>query len=381
MLCPNKRTGRRLRSGMRRAAALLTVIALLFGAAHATGYGTYGTQVDAFELAGYLQGIVGEPFPSGYCLRFVRETFQMFGAPRNSACCAYRYGMMHIMSNEMGDIPIGADVFFSGGARCSVCGCSTGHIGIYVGDGRFVHATAGSVHISSLYEERYMERFLGWGVHEGVILVGGDVTVAALERDPLIPIAREPDDTYAMPGGGAVYLAEAEATDVTYRWQSYDDESEEWAYIPDAESQKLKLSGVTEEMSGTIYRCVLTDPAGQTETTVSASLTVLERVEGADSGRGDGTVCGKLLYDSVDVLCGPGLQYPRAGKLSREDALVIVGKTENWYAVMFGEAMGFIYASYAVPIPSGFHVGGEPGIGLSFRPEVIRTGAAKRCLT
>jgi hypothetical protein len=62
------------------------------------------------------------------------------------------------------DIPVGATVYFGncGGGPCSSCGSSYyGHVGIYVGDGYFVHATGGKVLKSTL--SSWGNKYRGWG--------------------------------------------------------------------------------------------------------------------------------------------------------------------------------------------------------------------------
>lgn len=69
----------------------------------------------------------------------------------------------------MSDIPIGADVYFGtcGGGPCSSCGNRYyGHIGVYIGDGYFVHATGGKVQKSSLTS--WASHYRGWGFHDYV---------------------------------------------------------------------------------------------------------------------------------------------------------------------------------------------------------------------
>ena len=126
------------------------------------------------ELVSYLNGLVGTSYASGYCLKFVADVFQHFGAARSSTCCAYNYGNSHITSQDINSIPVGADVFFGncGGGPCSSCKSSYyGHIGIYVGNGYFIHATGGKVQKTYLYGSTYWStRFRGWGYHSNVTI-------------------------------------------------------------------------------------------------------------------------------------------------------------------------------------------------------------------
>lgn len=130
------------------------------------------TTLKSSEIAAYFNDKVGSSYPSGMCLAFVADCFQNMGATRSSTCCAYNYGNSYIMSTDAQNIPIGADVFFGacGGGPCSSCGSSYyGHIGVYVGDGYFVHATGGIVQKSTL--SSWSSKYRGWGYHGNVSVV------------------------------------------------------------------------------------------------------------------------------------------------------------------------------------------------------------------
>lgn len=123
------------------------------------------------EVANYFMSRVGERYPSGYCLKFVSDTFANMGAARSSTCCAFNYGNSHITSTNRDNIPIGADVFFGscGGGPCDTCKSSYyGHIGVYVGNGYFVHATGGTVQKTSLTGTSWNNKYRGWGYHSNI---------------------------------------------------------------------------------------------------------------------------------------------------------------------------------------------------------------------
>ena len=130
----------------------------------------------ADEIESYFRKRVGQAYDNGMCMRFVREGFQALGGPLSSACCAYNYGNSHIQSTDINTIPIGADVFFGncGGGPCKSCHSTYyGHIGVYVGDDQFVHATGGKVQITSLKGSNWKNKFRGWGYHGGITVTGG----------------------------------------------------------------------------------------------------------------------------------------------------------------------------------------------------------------
>ncbi|MBO4933907.1 MAG: C40 family peptidase [Clostridia bacterium] len=80
---------------------------------------------------------------------------------------AYNYCDKFRVSTSMDNIPVGADVFFDD------AGYSLGHIGIYLGNGKFLNASGEKIRISSFYNDSYEGNFwgnhyLGWGWHEHV---------------------------------------------------------------------------------------------------------------------------------------------------------------------------------------------------------------------
>lgn len=103
-------------------------------------------------------------YPNGYCLKFVEECYQNLGATRPYSCCASKSGNMFIRSTSSSDIPVGSTVYFGncGGGPCRSCGSSYyGHVGIYVGDGYFVHATGGKVQKSTI--SSWANKYRGYG--------------------------------------------------------------------------------------------------------------------------------------------------------------------------------------------------------------------------
>lgn len=143
------------------------------------------------DVVSGLNSQVGKSYPSGHCLAYIADFWSGMGATRSSACCASKYGDGHIDSTSMNNIPIGADVFFGncGGGPCSNCKNSYyGHIGIYVGNGEFVHATGGKVQKSAL--SGWQNKYRGWGWHDYVSVNGSE------------PINTTVDTSYATPWNG-----------------------------------------------------------------------------------------------------------------------------------------------------------------------------------
>lgn len=128
-------------------------------------------QLDSQTIADYVNRRVGSTYPSGYCLRFVEESYQNLGAGRPYNCCAYKSGSTYIVSTGKDNIPIGATVYFGncGGGPCKRCGSAYyGHVGIYVGNGYFVHATGGMVQKSTI--SSWSNKYRGWGYCGGFSL-------------------------------------------------------------------------------------------------------------------------------------------------------------------------------------------------------------------
>lgn len=115
-------------------------------------------------IRNYVLGKVGQSYPNGYCLKFVEECYQNLGASRPYSCCASKSGSLFIRSTSSSDIPVGSTVYFGncGGGPCRSCASSYyGHVGIYVGDGYFVHATGGKVQKSTI--SSWASKYRGYG--------------------------------------------------------------------------------------------------------------------------------------------------------------------------------------------------------------------------
>lgn len=121
---------------------------------------------DPMDLVETAQSYVGKTWTKKSCLNFVRTMVQeAYGTPKSSDCCAYKYGSSFIDSYDS-NIPIGADVFFTGSK--TTCGNhKAGHVGIYVGDGYMIHAWDGKVvkaKVDSITKSGTY-KYRGWGWH------------------------------------------------------------------------------------------------------------------------------------------------------------------------------------------------------------------------
>ena len=127
--------------------------------------------LDGQTIANYVNAKVGNSYPNGMCTKFVEECYQALGGGRPYNCCASKSGNLYIKSNSSSNIPVGATVYFGncGGGPCKTCGSSFyGHVGIYVGNGYFVHATGGSVQKSTI--SSWSNKYRGWGYNNNFTL-------------------------------------------------------------------------------------------------------------------------------------------------------------------------------------------------------------------
>lgn len=109
------------------------------------------------------------------CLAFVAHCFNKAYGYMSTACCAQTYGNSHIDSTSKTNIPLGADVFFSGSSEvCSNCGRHCGHVGIYCGDGNIIHSWGGKIRVSSIdFVVSCGYTYRGYGWHDDVPLADG----------------------------------------------------------------------------------------------------------------------------------------------------------------------------------------------------------------
>lgn len=118
--------------------------------------GSIGEQIVAFA-----EQLLGTPYvwagssPSGFdCSGFVSYVFKNFGYTVNrTAASMYTNGV----AVDKSELQIGDAVFFASSSE------SIGHVGIYIGDGEFIHSSSGCgyVTISGLDESYYSRMYVG----------------------------------------------------------------------------------------------------------------------------------------------------------------------------------------------------------------------------
>lgn len=113
------------------------------------------------QIVAFAEQYLGTPYvwggssPSGFdCSGFVGYVLKNFGYSVNrTAAAMYKNGT----AVDKSELQIGDEVFFASSSE------SIGHVGIYIGDGEFIHSSsgAGRVVISSLDEDYYTRMYVG----------------------------------------------------------------------------------------------------------------------------------------------------------------------------------------------------------------------------
>lgn len=113
------------------------------------------TQVDI--ILAKARSLIGSTAYNGYCQRFVRVCYEAVGITGNVASATVA-GNYWIRSTSR-EIPVGATVYFTGST-------AYGHVGIYTGNGRMIHAL-GTVREEPI-SDYYWARYRGYGFQGGV---------------------------------------------------------------------------------------------------------------------------------------------------------------------------------------------------------------------
>lgn len=113
------------------------------------------------QIVAYAEQFLGTPYvwagssPSGFdCSGFVSYVFKNFGYSVNrTAASMYTNGV----EVDKSELQVGDAVFFASSSE------SIGHVGIYIGDGEFIHSSSGCgyVTISGLDESYYSRMYVG----------------------------------------------------------------------------------------------------------------------------------------------------------------------------------------------------------------------------
>ena len=141
------------------------------------------------QIINHANNLRGTYYTKGYCLEWLATKFwQALGAPYSSTCCAYAHGNARIVSTSKNDIPIGANVYFSGGSTKCRNNHIAGHVGVHIGSQNILSL----IRYSSDPDGKAMVRvntiseilgwptgyaYMGWGYPDGVNLVDSTTPV------------------------------------------------------------------------------------------------------------------------------------------------------------------------------------------------------------
>ncbi|MBQ8894351.1 MAG: hypothetical protein IJ043_08090 [Clostridia bacterium] len=120
------------------------------------------------NMVNQARNLLGSTNYNGYCQKFVRVVGNKIGLPDGGAGSALAAYNSWCVSKSMDNIPVGAAVYFRS-KNTKSAGYKYGHVGIYVGDGKVIHALA-TVREQSLTDMLSNYNYLGWGWQAGVDL-------------------------------------------------------------------------------------------------------------------------------------------------------------------------------------------------------------------
>lgn len=83
--------------------------------------------------------------------------------------------------------------------------------------------------------------------------------------------------------------------------------------------------------------------------TFQAQVQVQEQIA-LDGNIGTGAQYGIVLEDNLNVRSGPGIDYPVAGMLFRNDRIQLLEKTaEGWWKIQFNDRISYVNAEFIAP--------------------------------
>lgn len=159
----------------RRILSFALAMVLMFGLIPHMVIATNAT-TQADSVLNVARSWLGSSFYSGYCQAFVWRCFRDAGVVNASASSATVARGLWMIDTRRDNIPIGAAVYFTASSV-------HGHVGIYTGNGKMIHA------VSTVREETisnfWWGHYQGWGWH------GGRVLETPVSPPPVQPV--EPD--------------------------------------------------------------------------------------------------------------------------------------------------------------------------------------------
>ena len=161
--------------------------------------------------------------------------------------------------------------------------------------------------------------------NKGTIIVekGGNLTGDPGGKVVYAPaITNHPQDVEVKEDETATFTVEATGSDLSYQWQQSTDKGSSWTNIARATSDTYTTGKTTMDMSGTQYRCVVSNSAGSV---ISDAATLTVRYKGktiADVLQMDFAEAAEFfesqprISDPLKLLSEPGLGYLTLGQAS-----------------------------------------------------------------
>ncbi len=180
-----------MRHGLKKIAALVCVIAIAVSVLCMPGALAYTEYVTASDAVKNLEAWTGTSGYSGLYVLWASRAWEKMGfkavyglGTANLYWSSLKtQGRAHVTTN-VNDVPVGADVFFvfKGDALAKYDPFDYGQMGIYLGNGRFIHAgdkiTVSSFWGDPTYGNLYGQYFAGWAWHDNVTVKEQTVSVS-----------------------------------------------------------------------------------------------------------------------------------------------------------------------------------------------------------
>jgi len=121
---------------------------------HLSTYTPQETKIDKVKMTRIIESYLGEPYSKYDCSALVHEVYRRYSGISLPSSTENLYKIVKKIDRE--NLSFGDLVFFTED------GFTPFHVGIYIGDNRFVHSSSSQgVIISSLDEKYYAKRYLG----------------------------------------------------------------------------------------------------------------------------------------------------------------------------------------------------------------------------
>lgn len=159
-------------------------------------------------------------------------------------------------------------------------------------------------------------------VHSGASTAASEPARLVVDIPGLV-VTAPPADTSVPVGSSAAFAVTTTGRYVDYAWQVSTDAGATWSAVADADSRRLTVPTTTTTQSGSLYRAVLTNPAGTVET-VPATLTVTKATPRLTVTAPATAVAGKAVAVTAKVSGPAGVATP-TGKVTVTLGSTVVG--------------------------------------------------------